>query len=153
MSAQTTGPHRHAFAAPAVTGDHDGFAGDRQIGRSHDAIPYGLAGTVTIIEQMFAIGVVHRNHGEFQPSLGSQGPQTQHAGGGFFRSAHHVGGQVGAFAMQQGNQIAAIVDDDLRFGIQGLMQKLIIFRRRGIVPGEYPDSGFCQRRRHIILRG
>ena len=44
------GPHGHAFAAPAVTGNHHGLPRHNQVAGPHDAVPHTLAGTVAVVK-------------------------------------------------------------------------------------------------------
>ena len=53
--------------------------------------------------------------------------------------------------MQQRNQVAAVINDDMRFRIQRMMQELVIFFLGRVVPGKNADAVFGQRCRDIIL--
>ncbi len=61
--------------------------------------------------------------------------------------------QIRPLGVQDADQIAAIIDDQVRLRLQRENQVFLVFFRARIVFGENRDSRFHQRRRHIILSG
>ncbi|MNI57425.1 hypothetical protein D3C73_1124850 [compost metagenome] len=97
IGAQTFGPHRHTFTAPAVSDNNDCFAGNDEVGGTHNTVPCGLACTVTVVEQIFAVSIIYRHHREFQDALLLQCFQADDSGCGLFRTAAEVLHQVRPF--------------------------------------------------------
>ena len=127
VSAQALGTHSNALTAPAIACNNNGSACYGHIGGTHDAIPGGLAGTVTVIKQILAVSIINGNHRKCQMTCCSQSLQTMYAGGGFLATAHQVRNQVTTFAVQHINQIAAVINNQLRFALQSFAQIHIIF--------------------------
>src|SRR5271165_3380896 len=107
FSAGAAGAGSESAAAPAVAGDHELRASQQEIGGTDDAVEGGLSRPVTVIEKMLGVGVVDGDDGELQDAFLGHGAQADHAGGGLFGAADHIGQTVGALGMQKRNQVGA----------------------------------------------
>ena len=134
MGTQSLGTHGNALAAPAIAGDDHGLAGDREVCAADDTVPCGLAGAVAVIEEVLAVGIVDRNHREFQLFILFQDLQAVYAGGCFFGAADEVLPCIHSRGMEQVYQVAAVVDDDVRHMVQGFIQEHGVFLVRATVP-------------------
>lgn len=101
MSAQAFRAHSAALAAPAIASDDDFLADDGQVRRAHDAIPRGLACTITVVEEVFAIRIVGRDHRELQFAGFVEAVETIDTGRRFFRAAEEVFHGIGPRRMQE----------------------------------------------------
>src|SRR6266404_441187 len=114
VRSQSLCAHGHAPATPAVPGDHDFEAREQDVGGSNDAVNRGLAGAVTVVEEVLGHGIVHGDDRILQRAVLGHGAQTNHAGGGFFRSGDHIGNEIGALGQQHSDEVRAIVHGELR---------------------------------------
>ena len=153
LGAQALGPQRNALAAPAVAGDHHILAGHDQVGGAVDAVPHGLAGAVTVIEHVLAVGLVDHDHGEAKAPLPSHGAQPVDAGGGLLAAAQHIGDQLGIPGVHQVHQIAPVVDDDVGPGLQHPAEAFFIFFHGAAVAGKDLHPALGQGGGHIVLGG
>jgi len=64
VCAHATGAHGESFAAPAVSGGDDAFAGEQEVGGTDDAVDGGLSGAVSVVEEVLGGGVVDGDDGE-----------------------------------------------------------------------------------------
>ena len=65
VGAQAFRPHSTAAAAPAIAGNDNAFAYDREVRRTHNTIPRGLTCAIAVIKEVFAVRIVRCNHREF----------------------------------------------------------------------------------------
>ena len=114
LGAEALGPHSDALAAPAVACDHDGLACDDEVGCAVDAVPDTLTGAVAVVKEMLAVGIVDEHHREEELLLGVEGDEAVYACGGLLAAAYDVRNELGELAVDAGNQVASIVDDDVR---------------------------------------
>ena len=66
LAAKTLCSHCDAFSAPAVAGDNNVFPGDYEVCCAINPIEHRLSGTISIIKQMLAVGIVDSDHREGQ---------------------------------------------------------------------------------------
>ena len=145
LSAQAARPAGHAFAAPAVAGDHDHFAGQQDIGRPQHAVQGRLSGAVAVVEQLLGGRVVDRNNRQPEHPVVLHGAQANDSGRGLF----HAGDQppellfVAGIGVQQRHQIGAVVEGHGRrlaqHGVQMLVVGLVVLAPDGI--GRNPLTG------------
>ena len=147
------GSQRKTPADPAVTGDNNGLTSYEEIGGGHNGSPGRLTGTVTVIEEMFAIGVVHRDHGEVQFVFGRHGAKTVETRRCFFTAADDIFQQFPLVMMKNVNEVTAVINDELRFVFQRCEDAGVIKFRVGAVNPENmdPEIGKCSG--DIILSG
>ena len=69
---------------------HEFRSCQQEVGGANDAVERGLAGAVTVVEQVLGVGVVDRDDGKLQHAFFGHGAQADHAGGGFFGAADHA---------------------------------------------------------------
>src|SRR6266849_5714101 len=118
VRAQSLCAHGHAAATPAVPGDHDFEAREQHVGGANDAVNRRLASAVTVVEEVLGHGIVHGDDRILQRAVLGHGAQTNHAGGGLFRSGNHIGNEIGALRPQHSDEIRAIVHGELRLVFQ-----------------------------------
>ena len=145
--------HGHALAAPAVPGHDHLLARDDQVRRAVDAVEHGLARAVAVVEQVLAVGVVDGDHREGQPPLALERAQAQHAGGRLLAAAQDAGAERGAARKQRVQQVAPVVDDDVRPARGGALDIGLILPLRRAVARADADPARGERRRHVVLRG
>src|SRR5260370_14712951 len=126
VGAEALGAHGYAASAPAVTGNHDLQASEEHVGGANDAVNRGLAGAITIVEEMLGHRVVHGNDRMLQRAVLGHRAEADHAGGGFFRSGDYVGDEVGALGEQHGDQVRAVIHSELRLVLEGGAQVRIV---------------------------
>src|SRR5437879_4353023 len=68
--------HSHAAATPAVAGDDDFEACEQDVGGANDAVNRGLAGAVTVVEEMLGHRIVYRDDRILQRAVLSHGGQA-----------------------------------------------------------------------------
>ena len=150
--AEALGPHRDTLAAQAIASDHDILPGDDQVRRPVNAVPYALAGSVTVVEQVLAVGVVHEHHREAQGAGAVHRLEAQDAGRRLFAPADHIRQQVSELLVHQCHEVAAIIDDDVRAHLQYAAQVRLVLLHGRPVDGEHVQSFVYQRGGHVILR-
>ena len=106
--------HSDALAAPAVARDHHGFARDDQIRCAVDAVKDRLPRAVTVVEQVFAFGIVDRHHREAELFFLCHGGEPQDACGRFLTAADHVAEQLRVLVVQEVHKVAAVINDEVR---------------------------------------
>src|SRR6056297_226909 len=94
-----------------------------------------MAGTVTVVKQIFAIGVVYRQHRKGKLPGRLAGLVAQHSSGGLFTSSPDLSDMLSLRAMQMVYQIAAIINYDVRPDIQSRQLMLLELLLCGIIPG------------------
>ena len=153
MGAEAFRTHRTAFAAPAITGDDSGLAGDGEIRAADDAVPGGLAGAVAVIKKVLAVGIIDCDHREFQLVFLFKDLQAIYACGGFFRAADEVLLALFSGGMEQVYEVAAVVDDDVGHVVEGLVQEHEIFLFGAGMPCIDGDAALDEAGCDRILRG
>ena len=114
LTAKAFRPHCAAFAAPAVSGDHDILAGNDQVRGAVDAVKYGLACAITVVKEMLAVCLVDHDHRELQFFFCCHRFQPDDARGGLFASADQPVGIFPASSPQEIDQVSSVVDDQMR---------------------------------------
>ena len=144
--------HRDAARAPAVADNHDGLGRHDQIRIAHDAVPGGLSGPVTVVEQMLAVRVIDRHHREFEHAVRCHRLETDNAAGRFLAAAPDFLRQLRTLFVNAADQIGAVIDDDVRLVFQRHLDVTGIFFGCGRVIRVYPQTVLRQRRRDLVLR-
>ena len=111
---EARGAHGDALAAPAVAVDDHVLAGDDEVGGAHDGVPDALARAVAVVEEVLAVGVVDLDHGEGQQPRVMELAYPVYAARRLLAAAYDAAAQLreaGAHGLQQ---VAAVVDDDVR---------------------------------------
>ncbi|MNT31086.1 hypothetical protein D3C72_1669090 [compost metagenome] len=152
LGPKALGPHRHTFTAPTISDNDNRLARNDQVGRTNQAIPCRLTGTIAIIEQIFTVSIVDSYHREFQGSLFLQCLQTNDPCGGLFCTAANCIQQVWTLPMQDRCEITAVIDNQIRLGLQSFNNKLLELHRIRVVFSKYGNSVFHQGCTDIILR-
>ncbi len=78
-----------------------------------------MTGAVTVVEEVFGVGVVNVHCWESQHAVFQHRPQAHDARGSFFGSSDQVGNLVGAVLDQCCYHVAAVVDDNVGTVIEG----------------------------------
>ena len=151
--AERTGPHRRASSAPAVPCDHNDLAGNERVSRAHKAVPHRLTGAVTVVEQIFAVGVVDGNDRERQDPLFLHRLQALDAGGRLFRSASDSRDQFLHVCHHGRHQIGAVVSNDGRPEGKRMPQIIMIFISVHAVMAEHSHAAVDQSGADVVLSG
>ena len=143
--------HGNTSAAPAVADYNDCFGCHDQVCITHDAVPYGLSRSVSIIEQVLTLGIVYSNHREFQNAVFLHRFKANDTGSGFFAPTQYGFSQIRTLAVDHLHQVSSVVDYDMRLMFQAHFDVPHIFFIRCPMIGEYCKAFICQCSRHIIL--
>src|SRR6266850_4103900 len=145
--------HSHAAATPAVAGDDDFEACEQDVGGANDAVNRGLAGAVTVVEEMLGHRIVYRDDRILQRAVLSHGAQADHAGGGLFGPGNHIRNEIGALGQEHGDEIRAVVHSELRLVLQSSAQVRIVGVIVLALDGKRGDVVVAiQRCGHFVLR-
>ena len=145
--------HGHTASAVAVARDNDGLARDEQVRRVHDGVPHGLARAVLVVIIMLALRIVDVHHREGQHPGAGAGVQAVDAGRRLLRAAEQVFAQMRIVPAQQVQQVAAVVDDEIRAARERLDEQAAVFRCVHAVHGIGLHAHGRKARRHVVLRG
>ena len=147
------GTHGDALAAPAVAGNHHRLGRHHQIGGVHNGVPGGLAGAVFVVVVVLGLGVVHRHHGAGEDARLLPGHQAVDAGGGLLAPGDEPVAILGALAPQQGDEVAAVVHDQVGAALQRLHQQILILLRGDAVDAIGVHTQVGHGGGHIVLGG
>ena len=100
---------------------------------------------------MLAVCVVHQHHGELQCAGGVHGLEALDAGSGFLAAAYHARNQLRELLVQGGNQVAAIVNNNVGAYLQHAADIGKIFLLRAAVHGEDVEALMYQRGGYVVL--
>ena len=123
-----------------------------EICRAHDAVPDGLARAVAVVEHVLAVGLVDHDHGEAERPGAVHDAQAVDAGGGLLAAADDPGDQIPVLRMHQVNQVAAVVNDDVRPDLKDAAEALLVFLHRTAVARENLDPARGDGGGHVVLR-
>ena len=134
LGAEAAGAFGHPAAAGAEPGHHHGLARQQRVGGPQDAVDRRLPRPAGVVHHPLGRGVVGRDHRERERALGGHPAEPDHARGGRLAAAFDLREQRRGPRVQRVDQIAAVVDDQVR-----------------LVPGPGParcgGSSFCGRPR------
>ena len=125
----------------------------RVFGGAVDAVPYTLTGAVAVVKEMLAVGIVDEHHREEELLLGVEGDEAVYACGGLLAAAYDVRNELGELAVDAGNQVASIVDDDVRADFKHAADVGLILLGSGSVPGEDIQTRVVEGCRNVVLGG
>ena len=80
----------YSTTAPAVTAYYHIFTCNKHVGCSHDCIKGRLAGTVTVVKEVFCVGIIYSHDREFQSSIGMHGLQSVNTCCSLFTSSFDI---------------------------------------------------------------
>jgi hypothetical protein len=154
LGAEATGAFGHAPAAGPEPGHDHGLARQQRVRGPQDAVDGGLPGPAHALDQALGRRVVRRHDRERERALGGHPAQPDHAGGGRLAAALDVFEQVGGPGVQRVDQVAAVVDDQVRAQAQGPLEVAVVAAAVHPGPGEHRDAVVQgQRRRDVVLGG
>ena len=135
-------------------GHHHGPAGQHDVGGPDDPVDGGLAGAVRAVQHQPGAGGVRGDRGEGERALAGHPAQPDDPGRGGLAPAQHLAEQVGPLSVQRLHQVAAVVHDQVRAGVQGPVDVLLVGRPVGPGPGEHHRrAAGVQRGRDVVLGG
>src|SRR5437016_1530656 len=150
-AARATG---QSASAPAVAGDYELRSCQQKVSGANDAVNCGLSGAVAIVEQMFGVGIVHRDNGEAQHAFFGHGAQADHSRSGLFSAADHAVQRVFPLGVQHRHQVGAIIHRDMGFVIDGRHDVVVVAVAVLTLDGEYRNVVFAhQAGGYVVLRG
>jgi len=87
MGPVALGPIGQTPAAPAVAADHEGASRQKTVGGPNDAVDGALSRAVSVVEEVFGVGVVYGYNGKLQDPVLFHAPQADDPGRRLFRTA------------------------------------------------------------------
>ena len=152
LRTKTLCTHRNSLSAPSVTGYNDILACNDEVGSAVDSVPYRLACAVTIIEEMFAVSIVHKHHRELESLCIIELDEPEDACCGLLAASDHTWDEVCVFGMHEIHEVATVIDDDVRSHLEDSSDMGLILLWSSIIPSEHIQSSLDESRSHIILR-
>ena len=154
LRAEPAGPLRDAPAAPAVTGYHHGPAGQQDVRGPHDAVDGGLAGAVRSLQHQPGSGSVRGHRREGEGALAGHPVQPDHPGRRGLAAAGHLAQQVRPLRVQRLDEVTAVVDHQVRPGVQGLLDVVLVRPQVGPGPGvHHGRAAGIERGGDVVLGG
>ena len=127
--------------------------GNDQVGCAVDPVKDGLACSIAVVEEVLAVCIVDVEHGEFQLPVPFHGFQPDDPGGGFFPAAPDILFDFGIFVVHHVQNIPAVVNNDVRFGLDDQFDTFIVQFCIRTMEGIDIQSAVSQCSRDIILCG
>ena len=152
LCAQPLCAQRHALAAPAVAGDDNVFASDDEVRRAVYTVPHGLTSAVAVIKHVLAVGLVDHDHREAQLMVLRHDLEPVYAGGRLLAAADDAGDEPGVLRVHEVDKVAAVVDYDIRPGLEHAAEAVLIFLHRAAVACKDLHAAVSERRGDVILR-
>ena len=146
-------PQSDAAPAPAVPGDHDDLPRNEHIRGSHDAVPDGLSGSIPVVEEILALGVVDGDHRKCEDAVLRHRFQAFDAGRRFLGTAENLRKLLPVVRVDRRDKIRAVVDDDVEVVSQYGVKVPEVFVRRHPVAAENLHSVLAKRLADVVLRG
>src|SRR5206468_312420 len=113
--------HRDSAARPAISRDDERSAGDQQIRGRHETVNGALAGPISVVEEMFHLGIVHIDDREAQGAVSFHRPEANDAGRGLLVSSAYARQQFSSLRVQQEDEVCAISDHEVRLQLEDLV--------------------------------
>ncbi|MNP24088.1 hypothetical protein D3C76_1168300 [compost metagenome] len=151
IGAQTFGTHCDTFTTPAVSCYNNIFTSYHQIGCTDNAIKGRLACAITVVEQVFAISVINRNHRKLQLSFFRQSFQTDNTCCRFLCASTNRSRKVRTFGSNNRCKVAAVINNQVGFNFQCTKLELFELFWPRIVFGIHCNTIFYKSRTYIIL--
>ena len=107
---------------------------------------------VTVVEKVLAVGIVYKNHREFEFLCLVHCYKTDNARCGLLTAADNIGNFVLVFGVDKVNKVAAVIDDDVRACLDNARGVTVVLFIGSIVPSENVKSVVNERSRNIVLR-
>ena len=143
--------HGHTLATPAITGHNYILACHDKVGRTVDTIPDRLTCTITVIEKMLAVRIVHQHHREAQLLCVVKLDKSENTGRRLLASADHIRDKLPILGVHQVDQISSVVYYDVRAYLQHSSYMSLILLRSRVIPCKHIETGLHKGRCHIIL--
>ena len=102
---------------------------------------------------MLGLGVVDGHHGAGENARLLPGVEAVDAGGGLLTAAHEPLAVGGALVAQQGDEVAAVVHDEVGTALQGLHQQVLVALHVHAVDAEGLHAQISHGSGHVILGG
>ncbi len=159
--------YNHAFLAQGSSralayitiANHQGFLACHQVvGSALDGVIQAVATTVFVVVLGLGDRVVHVDGRHLQSALAQHFLQTMHTGGGFFGHAVAVSQDFRVLLMEQGGQIAAVVQNHVRFpavyiGSDCTLQAPVVLFVGFALPGKHGNALRGDGGRGLVLGG
>ena len=146
-------PRGDPLADPAVAGDDDLAAGDEDVGRPQDAVERALAGAVAVVEEVLGLGLVDRHDREAERAVGGHRLEPDDAGRGLLGAGEDLGDLGRALAVEQRDEVAAVVHRDLRARVGDGVEVRVVRVAVLAAPGERRDPVLGDERRGDVVLG
>ena len=76
ICAESCSTRSYSTTAPAITAYYHIFTCNKHVGGSHDCIKGRLTGTITVVKEVFCVGIIYSDDREFQSSISMHGLQS-----------------------------------------------------------------------------
>ena len=131
--------------------DDHGLPRHEDVGGAQDTVERGLPRAVVVIEEVLGLVVVDGDHGDLQRPVAHHRMETEDARRRLLAPADEAGEEFGVLGMEERDEVAAVVDGDVRLELYDLLQVRIVLVMRLAFPREDLDAFFRERGGDIIL--
>src|SRR5262245_7620771 len=126
IRSHTASAHRNPFAAPAVSDHNQSFTCQEYVSGADHSIECALPSPIAVIEEMLGLCVIDGDRREIELSIAQHGFQAVDAGRRFFGCSDDLGNQIWPFTDQGGNDVRAVVNDQMRLVIERDTHMLVV---------------------------
>ena len=146
--------HRHAAPRPAVAADDEAPPGEKEVGGADDPVDRGLAGAVTVVEEVLGVGLVDRDDREGELALGLERLEPDDAGRRLLGPAEDLAQLVATVLVQDADHVGPVVHRQLRpvvdRGRDVRVVRLVVLAADGEDGNAVLGDERCG---HVVLRG
>ncbi len=126
------------------------------VGSALYGVVQAVATTVLVVVLGLGDGIVDIDGGDFQGTFPQHFLQAVYAGGGFLCNAVTLAQDVGILFMEQGREVAAVVQNHIGFpagyiGANSALETPVVFFIGFAFPGKHRNSALGNGRRCVIL--
>ena len=151
LCTETFGTHRNTLSAPAVAGNNHILTCDDKVGCTIDSIPYRLTSTVTVVEKVLAISIVHKHHRELECTSLVELNKTKNTCRSLLAATDHIRNEILILSMHEVHKVTTIIDDDIRSNFKNSSDMLLILMSSGVIPSKHIQSCLNKSSCNIIL--
>ena len=151
LSTKTFGTHCNTFTAPAVTCHHDILTGNNEVCCPIDSVPDRLTGTVTVVEQVLAVCIVHKHHRELECTSLIELNKAKNTCCGLLATADNLRNKVLIFSVHEIHEIATVIDDDVRSHLKHSSDVLLVLMSSCIIPCKHIQSRLHKSCCNVVL--
>ena len=151
LSTETLGAHCNTLSAPAVTGNNNILTCNDEVSCTVDTIPYRLACTIAVIEEMLAVSVIHEHHREFECTSLVELNETEDTCSSLLAATDHIRDEISVLSVHKVHKVTAIIDDHIWPNLKNSSDVLLILVRSCIVPCKNVQSCLNESSCDVVL--